>query len=91
IRVVLAKSSGAYCGLCRVQWHRALSGDHNPLLIVDSPATKSFIAILLPLCLLVRSFWPSNMSSILSVLKTKLREYMLALPNSAAEDKDYEA
>lgn len=60
-------------------------------MIVDSPATKSLIAILLPFCLLVQSCLPSNMSSILSVLKTKLGEYMLALPDGAAKYEDYEA
>lgn len=60
-------------------------------MIVDSSATKSLIAILLPLRLLIRSSLPSNMSSILSVLKTKLGEYMLALPDGATEYEDYEA
>ncbi|ETW78899.1 hypothetical protein HETIRDRAFT_117601 [Heterobasidion irregulare TC 32-1] len=53
--------------------------------------TKSLIAILLPLRLLIQSSLPPNMSSILSVLKTKLGEYMLALPNGATKYEDYEA
>ncbi|ETW80782.1 hypothetical protein HETIRDRAFT_115948 [Heterobasidion irregulare TC 32-1] len=53
--------------------------------------TKSLIAILLPLRLLIRSSLLPNMSSILSVLKTKLGEYMLALPDSATKYEDYEA
>ncbi|ETW75488.1 hypothetical protein HETIRDRAFT_430832 [Heterobasidion irregulare TC 32-1] len=53
--------------------------------------TKSFIAILLLLRLLIRSSLPPNMSSIISVLKTKLGEYMLTLPDGTAEYEDYEA
>ncbi|ETW74710.1 hypothetical protein HETIRDRAFT_430984 [Heterobasidion irregulare TC 32-1] len=81
---VSAKDGGAYRGLCRAPWHGALSGDHNHLPIVDSPATKSLVAVLLPLCLLFR------MPSILPVLKAKLAEYMLSLPDGAAEYEDYE-
>ncbi|ETW76075.1 hypothetical protein HETIRDRAFT_430478 [Heterobasidion irregulare TC 32-1] len=81
---VSAKDGGTYRGLCRAPWHGALSGDHNHLPIIDSPATKSLITILLLLCLLVQ------MPSILPILKAKLAEYMLSLPDGAAEYEDYE-
>ncbi|ETW81456.1 hypothetical protein HETIRDRAFT_426867 [Heterobasidion irregulare TC 32-1] len=82
VRVVSAKSGGAYRGFCRTQRHGALSGDHNHLMIVDSPATKSLIAFLPPSS--------SLMSSLISVLKAKLANYMLSLPDGAAEYEDYE-
>ncbi|ETW81362.1 hypothetical protein HETIRDRAFT_426811 [Heterobasidion irregulare TC 32-1] len=82
VRVMSAKSGGAYCGFCRTQRHGALSGDHNHLMIVDSPATKSLIAFLPPSS--------SLMSSLISVLKAKLADYMLSLPDGAAEYEDYE-
>ncbi|ETW83366.1 hypothetical protein HETIRDRAFT_426649 [Heterobasidion irregulare TC 32-1] len=70
VRVVSAKSGGAYRGFCRTQRHGALS------------ATKSLIAFL--------PASSSLMSSLISVLKAKLADYMLSLPDGAAEYEDYE-
>ncbi|ETW80308.1 hypothetical protein HETIRDRAFT_427439 [Heterobasidion irregulare TC 32-1] len=70
VRVVSAKSGGAYRGFCRTQRHGALS------------ATKSLIAFL--------PASSSLMSSLISVLKAKLADYMLSLLDGAAEYEDYE-
>ncbi|ETW77871.1 hypothetical protein HETIRDRAFT_429071 [Heterobasidion irregulare TC 32-1] len=63
--------------LARVHAHHLL-----PTEILTVPTTKSLIAF----------FPPSSslMSSLISVLKAKLADYMLSLPDGAAEYEDYE-